>query len=201
MLASLSRRFVILAMPKCASTAMENALAPHMDVVISNVPAAKHTSARKYLRHLKPYFEGIAGGPMETVCLFREPVSWLESWWRYRARASIPNPAHSTRGLDFEKFVQLYLDSAAAPANVGRQSRFISDRQGGIAVDHLFAYENLDACIEFLSGRLNTAIEPVLSNVSPPPPADPTLTPQTQARLRDELVVDFRIHRALIERS
>lgn len=172
-----------------------------MDVSISNVPAAKHTSARKYFRHLKPYFESIAGGPMETVCLFREPVAWLESWWRYRARENIPNPAHSTRGLDFERFVQMYLDNARPPANIGRQSRFVSDRQGDLAVDHLFAYEDLDACIGFLSRRLNTAIELGHSNVSPPAQADPSLSPRTLVRLREDLAADFRIHQSLKVRS
>ena len=66
MLVSLRHRIVILAMPKCASTAIENALASHMDAVITNLPAAKHTSARMYIRHLKGYFDGIAGGPMEN---------------------------------------------------------------------------------------------------------------------------------------
>lgn len=188
-------------MPKCASTALENALVPHVDVVISNVPAAKHTSARKYLRHLKPYFEGIAGGPMETVCLFREPVAWLESWWRYRARENIPNPAHSTRDLDFERFVQMYLDHAGPPANIGRQSRFVADRQGNIAVDHLFKYENLDACVEFLSGRLNVRLRLDRRNVSPRAQADPSLSPRMLTRLREDLVADFRIHQSLNARS
>ena len=198
MLVSLSHRLVILAMPKCASTAMEKALAPHMDVVISNLPAAKHTSARKYIRHLKRYCEGVAGGPVETVCLFREPTAWLKSWWRYRARQNVPNPERSTRDLDFERFVQFYLDGARPPADVGRQSRFVSGPEGNVAVDRLFAYEDLDACVDFLSGRLNTRIELERSNVSPPAHANPNLTQDTLRRLQADLATDFRIHHSLI---
>ncbi len=136
---------------------------------------------------------------METVCLFREPTTWLESWWRYRARVNIPNKEHSTRELDFERFVQIYINGRRAPANVGRQACFVSDRHGNIVIDHLFAYEQLNACIGFLCDRMEIQIELSRSNVSPPAHADPSLTPKTRALLEAELATDFAIHRSLIE--
>ena len=135
----------------------------------------------------------------KTVCLFREPTTWLRSWWRYRARANIPKQAHSTRNLDFERFVQMYVDGARAPANVGRQSQFISDRNGNLAIDHLFAYERLDTCIGFLCDRMNIRVELTRRNVSPPAHSDPSLTPRTLALLEAELATDFAIHKSLIQ--
>ena len=98
MLVSLKHKLVLLAMPKCASTALEAALAPHVDVVISRNPAAKHTPFRKYDRFLRRYFETYTEGPLEVVSLFREPVDWLRSWWRYRSRDGLADPSRSAKG-------------------------------------------------------------------------------------------------------
>lgn len=199
MMASLSRRLVVLAMPKCASSALEAALAPHMDVVISKMPSAKHTPFRKYQRHLKRYFENLAGGPMETACLFREPVDWLNSWWRYRARADIPNPAKSSRELDFETFVQLYLDDAKPPANLGRQSRFISDAEGVPGVDHLFRYDRIDQLVDFIATRMEIPVLLDRQNVSPQAHKSDDLLPETITRLRAEMALDYGIYEGLPE--
>ena len=77
MLVSLRHRLVLLAMPKCASTSLEAALAGKVDVVISKNPSAKHTPFRKYDRFLRRYFETFTDGPLEVVSLFRQPEDWL----------------------------------------------------------------------------------------------------------------------------
>lgn len=197
MMASLRHRLVLMAMPKCASTALEVALAPYMDVVIHGAPPAKHTTVRKYQRHLKKYFESFSDGPMETVCVFREPRDWLNSWWRYRGREGIPNPARSTRGMDFETFVQHYLNNAQAPADLGRQSRFVSDSQGVVAVDHLFRYEDLDALVSFVSDRMHLSVTLDHRNVSPQAHSDANLSAKTNEMLRAELSLDYEIYDGL----
>ncbi|MEM7211529.1 MAG: gamma-glutamyl kinase [Pseudomonadota bacterium] len=168
-----------------------------MDVVISKMPSAKHTPLRKYERHLKRYLEGLAGGPMETVCLFREPVDWLNSWWRYRSRDDIPKPANSTRELDFDSFVQRYLDDATPPANLGRQSRFISGSDGNPGVDHLFRYERLNDLLVFVAARMKTVVSLEHLNVSPTAHRNDTLSACTRTRLQEELATDFEIYESL----
>lgn len=136
---------------------------------------------------------------METACLFREPVDWLNSWWRYRARADIPNPAKSSRALDFETFVQLYLDDAKPPANLGRQSRFISDAEGVPGVDHLFRYDRVDQLVDFIATRMEIPVSLDHRNVSPPAHKSDDLLPETITRLRAEMAVDYEIYESLPE--
>ena len=194
MLVSIRHRLVILATPKCASTAIEEALAPSVDVVIRGHPGAKHTNYRKFDRHLRRYVESFAGGRVETVCLFREPVDWLHSWWRYRGREGIPDRAKSTRGMGFDGFVNAYLDGAPGPADLGRQSRFVADAAGGVGVDRVFRYDHLDRMAAFLAGRLGVALALDRLNVSPPAHGPDALEPATAARARSELARDYAIY-------
>jgi len=195
MLVSLSHRLVLLAMPKCASTAFEAALAPHMDVVITKTPAAKHTPYRKYERFLKRYFETFTDGPLEVVCLFREPLDWLGSWWRYRARAEIAGKANSTAGMSFEDFVTAYLDGPTGPAKVGSQAVFVSDKDGAIGVDRIYRYDRVADCAAYLAERLGRTIALETLNVSPAAPSDRALSPAAQARAERGLAREFEIYR------
>ncbi len=169
MLVSLKHRLVILAMPKCASTSLELALAGRMDIVISGNPAAKHTPYRKYDRFLRRYFESFTNGPLDVICLFREPLDWLRSWWRYRGRDDVPDGQVSARGWSFEDFVRAYAGDRRGPAAVGGQARFVSDRDGGLGVDRIFRYDEFEHFIDYLEGRLATRIELDRLNVSPLP--------------------------------
>lgn len=197
MMVSLRHRLVVLAMPKCASTALEAALAPHMDVVIGGVPSAKHTPYRKYNRFLKKYFEGFTTGPLETVCLFREPLDWLSSWWRYRGRSKIPDKSRSTKNMSFDDFVQRYLDGAKPPADVGQQSRFISNAEGMPSVDHLFRYDEVRSMVRFISERMSIETDLPRVNVSPAAHMDAKLEPNTEGALRQHLSLDFEIYEGL----
>ena len=66
-----------------------------------------------------PYLREIGAGDTETVCVIREPIDWLGSWYRFRSRSSAPK-AKSTKGISFETFVEGYLDEAAAGVRQGR---------------------------------------------------------------------------------
>lgn len=196
MLVSLRHRLVIFAMPKCASTALEEALAGEMDLVIQGHPGAKHTNYRKYDRHLRRYLESFTKGPLETVCLFREPVDWMGSWWRYRGRPDIPNPAKSTAAMSFDQFVSAHLDGAKGAADIGRQSRFVSDKDGGVGMDRIFRYDSPDIWLDYLSSRLEREITLERTNVSPERHRT-DLAPETAARLSRDLARDFEIYASL----
>jgi len=200
MLVSVKHRVVILAMPKCASTALERALAPAMDMVVSGHPAAKHTPFRKYDRHLRRYLESYTDGrPLEVVCLFREPVDWLKSWWRYRGRPLVPDPAVSTRGLSFEAFVRAYADGRREPAAVGSQARFVSDRDGAVGVDRIFRYENLDGFTRWLEARLAQPITLERLSVSPSATDPAELSVEGRAVCDSALVREYVIYADMAE--
>lgn len=198
MLVSFRHRLVLLAMPKCASSALIQALDPHMDMVIRTPPGAKHTPMRKYERHLRPFLESHAGGPLETFCLVREPVDWLGSWWRYRARPGIPDETKSSKDMTFTDFVAAVLEGAPGPADLGRQAKFAAARDGTIGVDRLFAYEDLPRARAWLEERLGRRIALDKVNVSPKARGAMDLPPALSSRLREGLAADFALHAAAL---
>lgn len=195
MLISTRARLAILAMPKTGTTAIEAALAPLCEIRVTGDPRLKHMPYRRYARFLRPMLETGGHGGIESFCLIREPVDWLASWHRYRARPGIPDPRNSTLEIGFEAFVEAWLAPDPPPfAQVGRPARFVSDAQGRPAIDHLFRYEAPGAWTAFLSGRFGQALDIPRRNVSPDLPA--RLSPALRARLEAEMAGDLRIWQA-----
>jgi len=189
-------KLVVLAVPKTGTTALEEALLPFADAAILNPPDKKHVTARRYRAQLAPFFENRGGRRMETMAVIREPVDWLASWHRYRARPEIAGSETSTADIGFDAFVEAWLsDPEPEFARVGRQSRFVSDAAGQVIVDHLFRYEALGTAVAFLEHRLGRSLSLPRRNVSPPGRA--RLSPTLDARLRREAAADFALWQAL----
>jgi len=189
-------KLVLLAVPKTGTTALEAALLPHADAAIVNPPEKKHTTARRWRNQLAPFFETKGTRKLETMAVIREPRDWLGSWYRYRARPEIAGSPASTAGLSFAEFVEGWLSDAEPEfARVGRQSRFVSSGDGRLMVDHLFRYEELERAIRFLENRLEITLNLPRRNISPP--AELTLPPALEARLRDEARADFDLWASL----
>ena len=185
-------RLVFLAQPKCASTAIEGALRSSASYSSGTDPAEKHATYRRYLRDYRTCFEGIAGAPLEVVCLIREPVAWLSSWWRYRGRPALSGHPNSTAGMTFDAFVGAYLDGTPGPARIGRQSAFVAANDGTVGPDRLFAYEDLETFRAFLSTRLDRSVHLGWRNVSPR--VEAVLSAGLRGRLQEALERDFSLH-------
>lgn len=195
MLVFWKERLVYLATPKTGSTAIEAALEPLASVVIQRPPELKHTSVHRYWKFIAPYLEKAANEDFMVVAVMREPVDWLGSWYRYRRRDTIADPARSTAGIDFNRFVEGYLSEDQPDyAKVGRQSRFLMPERGP-GIDRLFRYEAISGFVNFLEDRLNCEILLPRLNVSPPGSLD--LEPGTEARLREDLARDFDLYASL----
>jgi hypothetical protein len=192
MIVSLRRRIAFLAMPKAASTAIEAALAPHADIVISGDPRLKHMPLRRYTRFVAPLLAAYDARPVETLCLIREPLDWLASWYRYRRREGLSEPGKRTDGMSFAGFVEAWLAAEPPPfARVGRPAEFLRPRAGGPGIDHLFRYEAIGACEAFLAGRFAAPFRFAHLNVSPPAGVD--LPPALRARAEAALAEDYRL--------
>ncbi len=186
-------RLVLLATPKTGSTALHMALASRADMVFRNQPAVKHIGLRRYQRFVAPLVAKFCDGPVETCALIREPEDWLGSWYRYRARPALEETERSTRGMDFERFVQDYLRRPQPPhAAVGAQGRFLTASQGTVRVDRLFRHDRMEDCCAWLSERLETEIALPSANVSPTRPM--VLSEATRARLRRERAGCFALY-------
>lgn len=192
MLGFVAPRLVLLSVPKTGSTALEEALTPHAQLILRARPEIKHLTMRQYQRRIAPVLGHVPGRRFQVIAVVREPVSWLGSWFRYRQRAEFVGQPRSTAGISFEGFVQDYLaDGADRPpyAQLGAASGFLSPLPGEPGPDHLFQYEQMDVLVRFMERALKTRITLPVSNVSPT--GDLTLSAGTLDRLRVRMAEDY----------
>jgi len=183
---------VLLAVPKTGTTAIEKSLSPFADISILNPPGLKHTPVAKFNRFVQPYLESVGSNAMETVGVIRNPLDWLGSWYRYRARPFLDGKPNSTKDVSFDDFVLEVLKEDSAPfARIGSQRRFLSNRDGDVAVTHLFKFEEISAYVRFLEHRLNRKIELGRTNVSPK--MEIRLSSSVDAILRDAWAAEFEL--------
>lgn len=188
-------KLVLLATPKTASTAIEQALESLATVAMRRPDALKHTDVRRYQAFVAPYLSASAGQAFTVAALMREPRDWLGSWFRSRQREEEPEET-STRGLSFDDFVQAHCRDVPPPfADVGSQAAFLAPA-GLPPVDHAFRYEALDALVQFLEERLDCEIH--LPRLVVSPQADMDLTPATHALLRNLRSQDFALYDGLL---
>lgn len=189
-------RLVLLSVPKTGTTALQSALRPHADMVISDPPELKHAPVYRYNRWVRPMFEKVCGAELEVVAVMREPVSWLGSWYRFRQREDLLGKPASTKGLSFDQFVEDYCKGQRpAHANVGSQAKFLEAQPNGCRVHHLFAYEDLPRLHAFLQDRLGLAIATQAENVSPE--GDLTLRPATLEKLKRKHPEEFALYQSI----
>lgn len=185
-------RLVMLMVPKTGSSAWEAALGPSASIMVNDPPELKHAPVYRYNRFFRPMLEKVGGEDMELLAVIREPVSWLGSWYRYRQRGFLEGRPTSTRGISFDAFCDAYATGDRPPyANVGSQAKFIEPRPNGVAVQHLFKYENQAGLIDFLEARLGMKIDLPRENVSPR--RDTSLSGATEEKLRRKCAADFEV--------
>lgn len=188
--------FVLLAMPKCASTSIESALAPYASLVIDKPPSRKHLGCAGFTKRIAPGLadEGHPRESYELVSMFRDPIAWLESWWRYRARLD-DGTDNSTHDLSFESFAAMYVEAdPTAPTPRGRPGAFLT--MGGVVeVDRVFAVERPDAWLSWFGSRLGTEVSVERRNVS-----SERVSPDLSETMRAALVDYFEPEYAVMSR-
>ncbi len=193
-----AHHFVLLAMPKCASTSIESALAPYASLVINRPPSRKHLGCAGFARRVEPDLaaQGYPRESYELVTMFREPVAWLESWWRYRFRLD-GGRDNSTQDLTFEDYARMYVDGdLSAPTPRGRPGQFLTV-DGFVAVDRVFAVERPDAWTAWFGSRLGQELSFERRNVSQR--IRPALSEETRTELVDYFAPEYAVQSRLSE--
>ena len=174
MLISLSHRFVFLCNRKCASVSIESMLRRHSELSFLGPPEFRHTNYRHYRRYIAPYIQEVFGNAkLETVCIVREPLSWLYSFYRFRSRYALRDPGNpdhcnSTAGISFPEFVAAYLQEEPPPyADVGCQFDFVRDERNRVAVDRIFPYDRIDRFVDYIGGKIGHPLRMGHKNLSP----------------------------------
>lgn len=194
MLVFWAEKLVILAVPKTGTTAIQGALAPRASMVLRDPPHLKHSPVYRYKRFLQPLFAQGGGQPdMETFALVRNPIDWLGSWYRYRARDELVGKPNSTRDVTFDDFVLEYTKGQPAPfANIGSQAKFLTLGDKSIGVTHLYRYEAMDKALGFLCTRLGRD-EIALNRKNVSPAMTLTLSQNVEDRLRERCAAEFDV--------
>ena len=195
--------FAFLCAPKCASSSIEAAIAPHCNINFSGPGGLKHITARDYRAFILTYHNRVlANKPIEAFSIVREPTEWLFSWYRYRQRNDIKDPAHPfhhnyTGHLRFEEFVEAYLSDGKRPsfANVGNQTRFHTLEDGSIGVERIFDMASLDRVAAYLSEKLGKPIELPMKNKAPEMAME--LSSARQMALQKKLELDYLLYNSV----
>jgi hypothetical protein len=107
MLISDSHRFIFLAVPKTASSSIEQALAPHRAPITDQFN--KHATCTTLARELPE----AVWGTYFKFAFVRNPYDSLQSWYFYRQREELAAPDHPrhhlyTGNISFEQFVRTF---------------------------------------------------------------------------------------------
>ncbi|PUA80036.1 hypothetical protein C7S10_15895 [Nocardioides currus] len=131
------------------------------------------------------------------MTMFRDPVRWLESWWRYRARLD-DGSDNSTQELTFEDFARAYVDAdPSAPTPRGRPGAFIT-LDGVVEVDRVLSVERPDVWQAWFGDRVGADVSVERRNVSTERIA-PELSAQTRAELVDYFAPEYAVQSRLAE--
>lgn len=195
MLISLAGRLVVIAVPKTGTTALDMTFGRLSDPLPKGVQKMRHMRLAHYQRAVAPKLALQIGALPDTLALVREPVDWLFSWYRYRSRPALRNPAHSTQGMDFAAFVEAVLtpeETRPALAQVGSQVAMLTRAEGGVGADLMFPFGQFDSAAAYVGHRMRSARRPNRVNVSPPSPAQ-ALPAALRQRLETERAAEFEL--------
>ena len=196
MLVFYKERLAFLSVPKTGTTAYEAALAPRADLVISEPPMLKHAPVYRYNRFIRPLYKNVCDVEMELMAVMREPISWLGSWYRFRARPFMDGKPNSTKGISFDEFVLAYMKGDKPGfADVGSQANFMKTQPNGIGITHHFRYEDQPRLQAFLQDRLGVSLELTRENVSPQ--MELNLSSEVEKRFRRKFAEEFDLYASI----
>ena len=195
MLALPSHGFVMLSLPKTASTSLVRTLQRHAEVVLRVNPGLKHVNCGQFHQLVVPLLRkgGYRRRDYELCVMFREPVEWLESWWRYRSRPQLEENAERFTGeQSFEEFALDYLERPD-PLR-GRPARFVSmTKDLDLGVDRIFQLEAPEVWQQWMSTKIGKDLSFPQANYSKER-AEPELTAGTRARLVEYFRPEYDIY-------
>ncbi len=172
MMASLRFGFIVMSMPKCASTSLQQALTPVCDVRFKD--HMKHVDFNFVQSWVLPMLRARrAPAPFDPriFCLMRDPIDWLYSWYRYSwdedGKPRAGRGATPAAFPDFAAFLDAYF--SPKPPRVGgvlRQSDFLRGRDGQPGPIELFRFESHRGMLEALERLGGQPLEVKVTNQS-----------------------------------
>ena len=192
--------FAFLCMPKCASSSIEAATRKYCNINFSGFPALKHINAQLFSDKILAAHQSLCpSANIESFCLMRDPLQWIESWYRFRARNELkkqshPNHINYTGNISYNDFIKSYLSKGRKEpyARLGTQYNFLKLSNGEIGIDHIIPMNRMDLVSEFLSKKIGVLVKIPQKNVSPV--LSINLDKDLEAKLRQRLSYDIKIY-------
>jgi len=195
MMAMAHKGFAFLSMTKTGSTSIEATFSRYAQITTRRPPPMKHMRAATFNRYIVPILEsyGYPRSSYELVCIVREPVDWVASWYRYRSREAAQKSSGYTGDMTFEEFVGKLLDEEVS---LGSATQFVSAR-GKRLVDRMYRYEHLGDAVEWMAGKLEIDT-PTLKRVNTSPDRDLAVPASLRARLEERYAKDVALYEAAL---
>jgi len=162
-------------MPKCASTSIEIAINRFCNVHYSGNPKLKHINAEVFTKSILPVHQKLVpSAHIESICLMRDPLSWIESWYRYRSRDALKNPSNPnhknyTGNISYDEFIMEYISGGKRKsyADLLCQFDFLSIGNNQLGVDNIIPMNRIDLFEDFISDKLGSKFTVPHINSSP----------------------------------
>jgi hypothetical protein len=192
------RKLALFLMPKCASTALEESFGTYSEFVIGGSPRLKHLPLNVYERHIGRLLARRLGKTevFEKLCLFREPLDWLFSWYRYRMRTKLTGSDRHTLDISFAQFLNEHFSaSPARHAHILPQSTYVESTEGRYDAMTLYRYEDIMILVAELERRLQARVAWTRVNASPAAAFD--LTQREVSEVREKLRAEYAIYESI----
>ncbi len=190
-----------ICVPKTGSSALTEALVPWSSIIYTRKPSCHHMTAQKFQEHVVPFHrEMFPDTTLETFCVIREPLSWIQSWYKYRSRPSISKQKNWRHiyycgHLSFEEYaLDVLKKKQPGHAQISTQSRYIKLDDGSLGVDKIFCMEDgMEKVEAYVSDKLigKKFVIPK-RNVSPQRTIE--CSEEIQARLLEKFAEDARLY-------
>ena len=188
-------RLVVLEVPKTATQSLRQALKQYA----KDIPGVRrHGGYEAFERDVRPMIAEQWGDNVECSCVVREPLARMRSWYRYRQRDKVAGTDRSTLGMSFDDYIEALLSDSPPPfVQSGRQARFTGWNGSAAKVDHVFAYERMQAYLDFLGSRLEFSLTlPTRNQSSAPMPAE--LSPELLAQFKKAYADDYGLYESVL---
>lgn len=168
----------------------------------------RHTSYAEFQEYLLPFLRAKIGDEVmeyKVFCLFREPLDWIFSWYRFRCRPAISpekKPGYWEWAGDMtwpEYLAETMEKKPKRCARVGVQSRFVKSLNGGQEGLTLFRYDEVGAFVDHIASIIGQPVDMVRYNVSPAFDEQPT--EQDMKKARRVLKAEFEIYDSIPRRG
>ena len=161
---SIKKGIGFICIPKCGSTTVERFMRPSSDFSLSGNPQLKHIRYEQVQENIWPLLAQLRLQTPYMFAIVREPVSWVESWYRFRARDELgPNehPQHRNFSghLSFPEYVEAVLQPhPPSYARIHSQFHYLRNKDGVVGVDEIIPLECVDTEVPALLERHNIPV-------------------------------------------